>query len=129
MSAPELKSLLICDQVLQAVGSNKWYILGVYDRLIVDELPALGSIGVYVKMADVPEKFKAKFEVRDADDNTVSSVEAMVRAIEFMPGKRLSELGLQSAILIKELGLYHIVIFVDNQIVGMAPIAVVKEKP
>ena len=127
---PEVKALIIADTVLQEKQSNKWSVIGVFDRVAAAVFPtARPSLGIYVKLADVVGKHKVTLEFRDAQDRMLNRIEGL----EIAASEKATTLdfGLQTFNLpIPAPGKYHFVLYIDGELAQMVPIeAMVLPKP
>lgn len=130
MSAlPEVKALLIADTVLQEKGTNKWSVIGIFDRVAAATFPtARPSLGIYVKLADARGKYQVRLEFRDSQDRMLNRIEGI--EISVPPNAATIDFGLQTFNLpIPAPGRYHFVLYVNDELAQMVPIEAVPMPP
>ena len=122
---PELKSFLVADRVLQEKGTEKWSIIGVFDRIWGRQFPKVhGSLGLFIKVADVEGTHKIRIEFRDSDDRCLATFEGISVSVEGPP--RLIAFGIQTNHLpLPRAGKYHFALYFGEQVIAMIPIEAV----
>jgi hypothetical protein len=75
---PEVKAFIIADSVIQEKLTNKWSVIGVFDRVAAPAFPtARPTLGIYVKLADARGHYKMALEFRDAQDRMLNRLEGI----------------------------------------------------
>ena len=83
---PELKSFLVADRVIQEKGTDKWSVIGVFDRIWGSKFPLVHpSLGIFVKVADVEGDHPVVIDLRDTEDKLVGKFEGMGVKVEGSP--------------------------------------------
>lgn len=126
---PEVKAFLIADSVIQEKMTNKWSLIGVFDRVAAPSFPtARPSLGIYVKLADARGKYKIALEFRDAQDRTLNRLEGIEIAVP--ASASTVDFGLQTFNLpIPTPGKYHFVLYINDEIAQMVPVEAVVMEP
>ncbi|MBI2930452.1 MAG: hypothetical protein HYY16_02275 [Planctomycetes bacterium] len=127
---PEVKALLIADAVIQDKTTNKWSVIGVFDRVAAPAFPtARPTLAIYVKLADVRGTLKVAVEFRDAADRMLNRLEGI--EITVPTAVTTVDFGLQTYNLpIPVPGKYHFVLYINGELAQMVPVeAVVLEAP
>ncbi len=119
---PEVKAFLIADQVIQEKGTNKWSLIGVFDRVAAARFPtSRPTLGIYIKLADVRGRLDLAIEFRDANDRMLNRLEGI--KVETSGPAGTVDLGLQTFNLaIPAAGKYHVVLYINRELAQMVPI-------
>ena len=115
---PVLKALLVCDQVIRESGTDKWSVIGVYDRLSVSKFPALiGDLSVYVRLRDAEGTYRFKLEVvRQPSGPLVPVLEGDV---DVKDRARPVEWGMRTGrLLIPAAGKYDLNLVMNTELIG-----------
>ncbi len=127
---PIVKSFLIADCILQDRATGKWSAVGIFDRIYAPSFPCKHStLAIYVKLADALGHYKVRIEFRDAEDNQISTFDA----IELDVANRLQgvEFGVTThGLPLKKAGKYQFQLFLNGEYVAAMPLeAIVMERP
>ena len=122
---PELKSFLVADRVMQEKGTDKWSIIGVFDRIWGRQFPMIhASLGLFVKVADVEGTHPIRIEFRDSEDRVLATFKGMEVSIQGAP--QLVAFGIQTHSLpLPNAGKYHFMLYFGDQLVAIIPIEAV----
>jgi hypothetical protein len=128
-SMPEVKAFLIADQVIQEKGTNKWSVIGVFDRVAAKQFPtSRPTLGIYIKLADVQGRLDLALEFRDAQDRILNKLEGI--KVETSGPVGTIDLGFQTFNLgIPAAGKYHFVLYINRELAQMVPIEAVALEP
>lgn len=123
---PEVKAFLIADSVIQEKLTNKWAVIGIFDRVAAPAYPtARPTLGLYVKLADAQGYYKIAIEFRDSQDRLLNRLEGI--EISAPSGASTVDFGLQTYNLpIPAPGRYHFVLHLNGEIAQMVPIEAIK---
>ena len=126
---PELKSFLVADRVLQEKGSDKWSIIGVFDKIWGRTFPMVhGSLGIFAKVADVEGTHQVRIELRDDEDRCLADFKGMQVSVQGPP--QVISFGIQTQHLpIPRPGKYHFSLWFGSTLVALIPIEAVQAKP
>ena len=122
---PELKSFVVADHVHQEKGSDKWSIIGVFDRIWCREFPVIHArLGLFVKVADVQGTFPVRVEFRDSEDRCLATFAGITVTAEGAPMP--AAFGIQTYNLpLPRPGKYHFVLYFGAEVIGLIPIEAV----
>ena len=85
---PVLQALLVCDQVVQEVGTMKRSAIGIFTELLALRFPAVhASLAVYFAVTDAEGKYAIELELDDLERNQVVGG---VRGIEMVARDKLA---------------------------------------
>ena len=71
------RALLICDSAFQQAGTNEWHIIGVFNQILVRELPATHTpFVVFCSLAHFAGEAVVMATIRDNAGDVVTSVRA-----------------------------------------------------
>lgn len=126
---PEVKAFLIADSVIQEKHSNKWSVVGIFDRVAAPAFPtARPALGIYVKLADARGKYRVKLELRDGQDRLLNAIEGIEIAAPSTAATL--DFGLQTFNLpIPAPGRYHFVLYLNGELAQTVPIEAVLLPP
>jgi hypothetical protein len=119
---PELKSFLVADHVIQEKGTEKWSVIGVFDRIWSKQYPmTYAALGVFAKVADVQGQHAVKIEFRDSDDRCLAECKGLTVTVEGAP--QTVAFGVQMFHLpIPRPDKYHFMLYFSDQLVAIIPI-------
>ena len=76
--AVQSRALLICDSAFQQAGTNEWHIIGVFNQILVRELPATHApLVVFCSLVGFTGEAAVMVTIRDNAGDVVTSVRAM----------------------------------------------------
>ena len=79
---PEIISFLIADLVLQEKVTNKWSIIGIFDRINTANFPYVHpSLFLYIRLSDAQGDYKIQVEFCDSDDHTLAVFEGITVSV------------------------------------------------
>lgn len=126
---PEVKAFLIADQVIQEKATNKWSVIGIFDRVAAPTFPtSRPTLGIYVKLADAHGTHRIALELRDGQDRVLNRIDG----IEIAARETVTtiDFGLQTFNLpLPAPGRYHFVLHIDGEVAQMVPVEAVKIEP
>lgn len=75
---PRVVSFLIADNVFQEKNTNKWNLIGIFDKISSRVFPVIHpSLGLYFKISDALGDYDVKVEYRDSTDKVISIFEVV----------------------------------------------------
>ena len=75
---PNVRALLVADQVFQQAPSGKWCVIGVFERIWANRYPIIHhSLGLFVVLGDAEGDLNVKFEFRNAQDQVLGTIEGV----------------------------------------------------
>ena len=81
MNLPSLKSILICDQIIDDVVTRKKTLVGIFERIIAKQFPVNhGTMGIFFQVTDVAGEFDFAMELADLSEDKVLGVAELPRA-------------------------------------------------
>ena len=70
---PKLKAFLIADKVIQEKLTNKWSIIGVFDKIISKNFPCVHpELALYIRLTDAEGEYNIKLEFCEMSGNILS---------------------------------------------------------
>ncbi len=122
---PRIQAVLIADQVLQEKGSNKWSVIGVFDRIYAHSFPVLHhTMGIYVRLTDAEGGYDVKLELQDALDRTIA-VFGGIR-LQVLDPKYSVDFGVQTRnLILTGPGKHLIRVYLNADLVDQVPLEVV----
>jgi hypothetical protein len=76
--AVQTRALLICDSAFQQAGTNKWHVIGVFNQILVRELPAThGPLVVFCSLVGFAGDALVMATIRDNAGEVVHALRAM----------------------------------------------------
>lgn len=129
----KMQALLIADYASVDTASGKLYVIGAFDRITAREFPA-----VHPRMAIILKLVGADFEAEDHHNTTVTlrdqdagvlfQVAGPIPVNQGASGYRSQfQMVLElNAIVFPAPGIYEVVVEIDGQLIGSAPIELVK---
>jgi hypothetical protein len=68
-SRPNVKAILICDQIIHEFGTNKKSLIGIFEEIHLPKFPArYPRIAVYVNLTDAHGKYALELRLLGTDD-------------------------------------------------------------
>jgi hypothetical protein len=112
---PSVVAMLVCDQIITEIGTNKKSLIGVFDNFFSLSFPGfLPRLAVYVKMADAAGDYFFKLRVVKLKDETLIA-EVGIQA-HIVDVSQYGELALNlGSIPIPEPGKYEIQLYSGNE--------------
>lgn len=69
---PNVKAILICDQIIHEFGTNKKSLIGIFEDIHITAFPhTYPRIAVYVNLTDAHGKYVVELRLVNSADNTV----------------------------------------------------------
>jgi len=69
---PRLKAILICDQIITEVGTNKKSLIGVFEIINTPNFPCIHPfLALYVKFTEAKGEYTFKLELLDLNKNLI----------------------------------------------------------
>jgi len=112
---PSVVAMLVCDQVITEMGTNKKSLIGIFDNFFSLTYPAsIKQMAVYVKLADAEGDYLFKLRiVKLKDEAAIGEIGLQVRIADM---NQYGELALNTAgIPIPEAGKYEIQLYAGDQ--------------
>ena len=126
---PMLKSFVIADSVFQQSVTNKWCIIGIFQRIQATKFPVLHqSLGLYVSVGDAQGEYDVRVDFRNAEDKRLASFSGLHLQVK----DRLAEVnfGIQTRdLIIPSPGKYHFFLHFNTDQIGQIPLEAVVIKP
>lgn len=123
---PKIKSFLIADMVFQEKLTNKWNIIGIFDKFYAYNFPAmLTGVDLYIRLTDAEGDYNIRVEFCDESDRKL----AVFERIKLKVKSRLQypEFGVKTKNLpIQKPGKYFFYIYMNEKQVGSMPLLAVK---
>jgi len=92
---PSVQSILIADRVIQEKNTNKWSIIGVFDRIIAKKFPIIHpSLALYIRLNDAQGKYNIRVEFCDSNGRKL----ALFKGLTLVVSSRLDnpDFGIQT---------------------------------
>ena len=125
---PAFISFLIADTVIQEKVTNKWSVIGIFDRIYSNSFPCIHpNLGLYIRITDASGKYKIRVEFSDENNNTLSQFEG----IELEVANRLATpgFGIQTRNLpIPKPGNYSFDLYFNDDYFKSLPLNVIQSK-
>src|SRR6185503_9355552 len=75
----QARALLICDSAFQQAGTNEWHIIGIFNQIMVRELPATHSpFVVFCSLTHFAGEAVVTATIRDNAGDVVYAMRAMI---------------------------------------------------
>lgn len=75
---PSLQSFLIADKVIQEKGTNKWSVIGIFDRILARNFPLMYySLAPYIRLGEAEGEYDIKVEFCDEAGRILSVFEGL----------------------------------------------------
>ena len=117
---PVLQAMLVCDQAIRDVETNKVTLVGIVDRVLGHEFPLLWSrpTTVYARVTDAEGEYAIRLElVRLEDEQTIGRVERKAAVPDRMTSREII-FDLDGGLLFERPGRYEFRLFADGRHVG-----------
>ncbi len=127
---PLVKSFIIADAVIQDRLTNKWSVVGIFNRVMAPQFPVVHpTVAMYVKLADAGGKYDVCVEVRDATDRVVASFKGI--QLEVRDRTQEVEFGVPTHMLpLEKPGKYQFQLHLNGEFLASATLeAVLMERP
>ena len=70
VSKPEVKAMLVCDNVIIEQGTNKYSVIGIFENIIAPNFPYIhGSLSIFINFTSALGKYKFRLELVEVDNN------------------------------------------------------------
>jgi len=119
---PKIKSFLIADMVFQEKLTNKWNVIGIFDKFYAYNFPAMmNSLDLYIRLTDAEGEYEVRVEFCDGIDHKL----AVFEGIKLKVKSRLQypEFGVKTRHLpIQKPGKYFFYIYMNGKQVGSMPL-------
>lgn len=122
---PLLKAMLLCDVVIAEQGTNKKSLIGIFDRLIVDQLPVSQRLFIYIRLMDAQGAYKFKVDFIDVDrDKLEGSVQT--DTIKISDPLRAFEIVMPALLEIRNAGLHEFRLYGNEAYIGNIAFQVIR---
>lgn len=122
---PSIESFLIADKVIQEKNTNKWSIIGIFDKIYTGSFPCIhSSLSLYIRLSGGWGKYKIKIEFCDDQDRVLGlfeGIEIDVKDKLAFPGFGINTTRLQ----IPQPGKYWFKLYFNDEFLEQFPIQVV----
>ncbi|MFH0771230.1 MAG: hypothetical protein V1933_01250 [Candidatus Omnitrophota bacterium] len=96
-SKPEIKAMLICDNVITEQGTNKNSLIGIFENINAKRFPcAHPRLGVYINFTDVVGSYNFRLELVDIENDKI------IGHVEIPPKQYVDKLGSNNLVFILE---------------------------
>ena len=114
-SIPSVVAMLICDQIITEVGTNKKSLVGIFDRFVSLNFPApVQRLAVYVKLADALGDYSFKLRIVKLKDESLIGELAIQASISNMDSYAELAVNLVNAITVPEAGKYEFQLYAGD---------------
>lgn len=127
---PIVKSFIIADAVIQDRLTNKWSVVGIFNRVMAPQFPVVHpTVAMYVKLADAVGRYNVSVEVRDATDRIVAAFKGI--ELEVRDRTQEVEFGVPTHMLpLEKPGKYQFQLHLNGEFLASATLeAVLMERP
>lgn len=81
MKLPTLKSIIICDQIIDDVVTRKKTLVGIFERIFAPQFPMQhGAMGIFFQLTGATGDFDFSMELADLHEDRVLGVAELPRA-------------------------------------------------
>ena len=123
-SKPKIITFLIADSVIQEKGSNKWSVIGIFDRIFASKFPTLhNNMALYMRLSDAEGEYDIRIEFVDSEGKKLSVFEG----IKLKVGSKLNhpDFGIRTQnLIIPKPGKYHFDLYFNDQLCESCPLIV-----
>lgn len=121
---PKIISFLIADKVIQEKATNKWSVIGIFDKIYTSNFPCLhNSLALYIRLSEAEGDYDIHVEFCDENDRILS----MFEGIKLSASSRLTpcDFGVQTRNLpIPRPGKYWFKLYFNKEFIEHLPIIV-----
>ena len=117
---PVLQAMLVCDQAIREVETNKVTLVGIIHRILGLEFPLLWSrpTTVYVRVTDAEGEYELRLElVRLEDEQMIGRVDSTATLPDRMASREII-FNLDGGLLFERPGTYEFRLFADGRHLG-----------
>ena len=125
---PVLQAMLVCDQAIREVETNKVTLVGISGRVFGLEFPLLWSrpTTVYVRVTDAEGEYEIRLElVRLEDEQTIGRVDRKAMLTDRMASHEII-FNLDGGLLFERPGTYEFRLLADGRHVGGVAFSVIQ---
>ena len=119
---PNIISFVIADKVIQEKNTNKWSIIGIFDKFYSSHFPVyINSLGLYIRLSDAEGEYNVRVEFCDTNDRVLAKVEGI--KITLKSRLHNAEFGVQTNILpIPKPGRYFFKLYFNDKFIKDFPL-------
>lgn len=127
MRVPTVKSILICDQIIDDAITRKKTLVGIFERLFAHQFPVQhGMLGIFFQVTEAAGDFDFSMELADLDQEHVMGVAELPRArIDNAAGVSSFALSFQG-LRFDHPGTYEFRLWCNKELIGQLPLQVVQ---
>jgi len=127
---PSVKAILICDQIIHEVGTNKKSLIGIFEDIHITSFPhSYPRIAVYANLTDAHGKYVLELRLVNSADNTVIG-SGKTPEVQIDNPLRTCEFALQIQNLIfRNPGVYEFQVFANGELVATKAFNVKRVRP
>jgi hypothetical protein len=116
---PNVKAILICDQIIHEYGTNKKSLIGIFEDIHIPAFPhSYPRIAVYVNLTDAHGKYVLELRLVNSADNSVIG-SGKTPEVEIDNPLRTCEFALQIQNLVfRNHGVYEFQVFANGALVA-----------
>lgn len=125
---PVLQAIVVCDQAIREVDTNKVTLVGIFDRIQSSEFPLHWArpASVYARVTDAEGEYEVRLElVRLEDEKTVGRSESRVAIGDRMASHEII-FSLNAALVFERPGRYEFRLFADSRHIGGMVLTVIQ---
>lgn len=130
MRRPTLKSMLVCDQIIEDVVTRKKTLVGLFERIAAPEFPTIhGSMGVFFQISDAEGPYEFAVELASIESNETLGV-AKLPPAKIPSAAHTSNFALMfSGIKFERPGMHEFRLWCNGQVLGQHVLQVVQFTP
>jgi len=119
MRRPILKSILICDQIIEDIVTRKKTLVGVFERLISPTFPIHhGNLGVFFQIVDAEGEYNFSLELADVENNITMGVAHLPTAKVESPVQVSNFALMFQGLRFEHPGVHEFRLWVGNELIG-----------
>ncbi len=127
VSNPQVITFLIADNVIQEKGTNKWSVIGIFDRIYAVKFPYLHThMALYIKFSDAEGEYNVRVEFTDSEGKKLS----VFKGIKLKVNSKLDypDFGIKTQnLIIPKPGKYHFDLYFNDNLCKSYPLIVDKK--
>ena len=123
-----LQAMLVCDQAIREVETNKVTLVGIFDRIFGGQFPLAWTrpTAVYARVTDAEGEYEVQLElVRLEDEQTIGRLDGRTTIGDRVASHELI-FDLGTGLIFERAGRYEFRLFAGSKHVGGAPLTVVQ---
>lgn len=127
MRKPVLKSILVCDQIIEDVVTRKKTLVGVFERVMSPTFPIHhGALGVFFQISDAEGEYQFSLELADVAHNKTMGV-AQLPPTQIDSPVQVSNFALMfQGLRFENPGLHEFRLWVGSELIGQHALSVVQ---